>query len=142
MEIDELQAGPELDQFIAEHVMGWKLTDQAVATWQELYNQANKAVVSNTEIPGSRLYDNGRRVDEFKPSTDIAAAWEAWTELIAADPYAWAIYPTTGCQVYIEFYGHTYMGVRECGCGDWSIEGTLPLAICRAAYKYSMEAHP
>ena len=53
MDIDKMEAGPEMDALVAERVMGWKLTFQG-HDWED--------------------EENYYPVDEYRFSTDIAAA--------------------------------------------------------------------
>lgn len=56
MDVDKLQAGPELDRLVAEKVMGWT-TDKTNGPWYT-------AALTFAAVRG------------WSPSTDIAAAWE------------------------------------------------------------------
>jgi hypothetical protein len=115
MEIDELQAGPDLDRLVAERVMNWK----------------------PPEPSGERIaYDGGPPLDERSPyrikpySTDIAAAWEVLERLyhladfmrLERDKTEWS------CTWWL---GGSKIWHRD----HRATANTAPLAICRAALK-------
>jgi hypothetical protein len=126
MRIEELPAGREMDALIAEKVMGWKPVP--INYWlPEGKGRGDKPVLWLFNHP--KYGEQTRAMHNFRPSSDIAAAWEVVEEIkshvlrvditISADtrlkPYAVLI---------------TGKGIREW----WQREGdTLPLAICRAA---------
>lgn len=61
-----------LDILVATR-MGWELADEWAVTYEEIA-QSSQAL-SNNDTIGSRIYTSGIRVDDFRPSADIADAW-------------------------------------------------------------------
>jgi hypothetical protein len=122
-DIDNLLAGRELDRRIVLDVMGWK-------PWESPY----------AEGPSGRTYFiSDDQVDydfpDFKPSRDIAAAWEVVAKI----------------QDLLENFTMVFNSDRGRGNNEWRIwkqelgpeeneeplagAPTAPLAICRAALK-------
>lgn len=128
-DVTELAAGREMDARVAEKVMGWRLdTSWTVPKYGALgYNRDH-----GEPIPMWRQADGtcaphpfDRR---FRPSTDIAAAWQVVERLLARGDWP-CIEPPDGedsprwC-VHVELA----TGTACRGYGD-----TAPEAICRAA---------
>lgn len=121
----EPAVGPELDEAIAEKVMGWQ-------RWDTFADQARK-------MPEVRFFRPDRQHPTSAPrySTDIAAAWPIVAYFTAVKSH--------GCTHHFEmayFAGEAEwrveIGGRECGRPLHPVEGraeTLPEAICRAALK-------
>lgn len=80
-EILKLEPGPELDRLVAERVMGWKRRVEEAppgcAYWDD-----DKGHLRAFEDPGGNL---DRWYDPWRPSTDIAVAWEVLNRLLAND---------------------------------------------------------
>ena len=108
-EIDKLEAGPELDALVAEHVMGWR--------W----------AVAECEAPslndGRCQKPNGAFVLNFKPSRDIAAAWQAVEKF---NNYDWKLESHGEGETFTIYKDGTHYSGDGAGA---------PLAICRAALK-------
>jgi len=66
-------------------------------------------------------------------STDISAAWLVWLAVTKDAPEDWAIYSDSDGEVTVEHYPDDYKGDREQFCGDFSVDGLFPEAICKAA---------
>lgn len=106
--IDEMQAGPELDALVAERVMGWWATkDECSPTGTWPYRP-----ISDPELYGS-----------FCPSRSIAAAWEVVEKL---GPY-FSVEQYPGGRAWAAHFKTSY--------GTGAYAPTAPLAICRAALK-------
>ena|SRR3990167_916449 len=126
-DIDKLEAGPELDALVATRVMGWKLGEPHFLHGELMHGGSVEEV---WEGPGLPRADGSSPVSwGFKPSINIAAAWEVVEKLNAKFKY---IDIATGdgwlCMVN-SFDGNNPV---------FETEGraiTAPLAICRAALK-------
>lgn len=106
-EILSMSAGKELDELVAEKVMGWERTGQC---WKD--ERGNTRTIELTSF-GS-----------FEPSTDITAAWEV-VELIGKD-YGVEVYHEDGLSECAVGSLHKPEIVR--------VEAlTAPEAICKAA---------
>jgi hypothetical protein len=116
----ELEAGRELDALVAERVMGWVLTlsprSIAEADDEEWWSMPSGLV---------------RHVDYWRPSTDIAAAWEVVEKLRDLGFFL-------DISVAVDRFDVDMRADRM--PSDWWLrEGplaeatTAPLAICRAA---------
>jgi len=112
---DQLQAGFELDELIAEEVMGWICDERG-------------AWVVPTEIdgcghmPNSGYCIDGWECDRFSPSEEIHHAWEIVEKMLSKG-------------YDFELYGYASTKLYDChfsGIGLVSAE-TMPLAICNAA---------
>lgn len=132
--IEKMEAGPEMDALVAEHVMGW-------TGWKRAEGDCLHGIPPNA-TGGDR---HGTCVRSY--SADIAAAWEV-VERLTLLPQESKHYLET---LVIETSGHSYaVGFKhqDYDTGwDWEIgwpldsfadeEGTqphpLPLLICRAA---------
>lgn len=108
MDIDKLEAGPELDALVAEKVMGWNVhfVEPELRNGREHWRDP----VHNT------LY----LPSQWCPSGDIAAAWEV-VEKVVPGPQGFNLYLSSAWQA--SFAGGT------------AVARTAPLAICRAALK-------
>lgn len=131
MNIDELQAGRELDALVAERVMGWSAEE--IKDTSNFYTADIKSGVTF-------LKPNPECKVTFRPSTDIGAAWQVWQKLINMD----ADYPSN-------FVEHLCGGEPEMHY-QWDgfnvvcfVESVLkditPLKICKAAL-FAMEKGP
>lgn len=123
-DILSMSAGKELDELVAEKVMGWKRTGQC---WKD--DRGNTRTIELTSF-GS-----------FEPSQDISAAWEVVEKLKDGYQYFYTgwDYPTeTYFAQFIEAIAtddEVGVELREIN----SISETAPLAICRAALLAVME---
>lgn len=124
MNIDELEAGPELDALVAEKVMGWK------------WNIRNGVCYAE--------HDTFNAPDcwpAFSPSTDIAAAWEVMEKLVSMDFDVDVAMSSKVANDYSKrCYCHFQAGDDNAPWKEnfklaqaWAL--TAPLAICRAALK-------
>jgi hypothetical protein len=72
-DIDQLEAGRELDALVAEKVMGWPhITDDDPYRHYKSYG----GVIVNGD---AEIIRRGVIGEPWKPSTDIAAAWEVFS---------------------------------------------------------------
>jgi SAM-dependent MidA family methyltransferase len=112
-EMLEMKAGKELDALVIEKVMRWKNDGE----W----------LTDITTFPGLRL------VEDFKPSTDMTAAWEVLEEM-----------QSEGIYLDIRTYADFYMVEVRKESGhllDACAQGlTAPYAICIAALKVVMDS--
>ena len=116
-EIDQLEAGPELDAMVAE-LIGWKPTEyKRFVSWLVPDGRMFK-----TAVPGYGDYLTG---DIFSPSTDWAAVGEVMDSL---DDWDW--------QLISHGEGVT-MTIFKDATHYEATAPAAPLAICRAAYKAS-----
>lgn len=124
MDIDQMQAGPELDALIAIEVMGWTRTRKKRTSGP----MAGVVVVSPWFPVGESATRKNSRMD-FRPSIDIAHAWEAVEELRDLEREVTIQLSSDGLSVtcHIDLTNHpTYLS---------SEADEAPLAICRAALK-------
>lgn len=109
-DIDAMPAGPEMDALVAEKVMGWEVHPRNTAHWRRKGDDG-----CDYRVMGD--------VGDWRPSRDIAAAWEV-----------------------VEKTKHLVPVIRLCGNGlEWmasytmsgaySVAETPMLAIVRAALK-------
>lgn len=104
MNIDEMPAGTEMDRLVAEKVMGWDPSE-----WHQ-----------------------GQDCRRWKPSNDIAHAWEVVEKMEATMRHFSLFYCETRCEWLCR--------LDKCRCveEDARIKAwgeAAPLAICRAALK-------
>lgn len=125
-EIDNLEAGPELDTLIAERVMGW-------VVGPEEYVHGHNMHVGSFERSwvGSKCDGRTWLVGGFKPSTDIAAAWQV-VEKLKGNPgddlKDWHWNPEI---VWLDDNRGWAVVFNE----QEASAPTAPLAICRAALR-------
>lgn len=70
---------------------------------------------------------------------DISGAWQVWLAVTEDAPEDWAIYSDSNGEVTVEHYPDKYMGDREMSCGDFSVDGLFPEAMCKAALLSKLE---
>ena len=126
MEIDKIEAGPEMDTLIAEKVMGWKL---GKSKW--IHDYMMHGMFETEEWKGSTKGILTHTKKSWHPSTDISTAWEVVEKLKDELPQG----------IKISFWKH------EGWCVAWKFDSmgalddgfvlapTVFLAICRAALK-------
>ena len=119
----ELKAGRERDALVARHVMGWSRSNDGLggAWW---YDERGNKTIYGGGSSGQSTYK------EFRPSTDIAAAWEVVEKMrIMVSP--------TLLNRWIAgvLKGVTGDGKRYYFDGTTAEADTAPLAICLAALK-------
>ena len=113
MNIDAMPAGPKMNELMATEIMGWQLSKIHLGFWA-------------TPLEDDCEY-NHHDIDEWSPSTDIAAAWPIAERLrlclIPRVDGGWNALP--------------WEDVRDSGPLPASAGSahTAPLAICRAALK-------
>ena len=123
MKIDEIPAGREMDALIAEKVMGWKPVP--INHWlPEGKGRGDKPCLwLFNHHP--QYGEQTRSMCDFRPSTDISAAWEV----------AERIYQK-GAQFSVKIGRpggwRAWVGLNV---GSDAVAPTAPLAICRAALK-------
>ena len=126
MNIDEMQAGPELDALVAERVMGWRQSSLPGV----FIDEDERFWGVTDEVPTSR---------QFNPSIDIATAWQVWQKLPRIHSMgnhdlsiSWHLINARS----IHRDGNEYIVCGILDCGEWEYSAsadTAPLAICRAA---------
>lgn len=123
MDIDEIQVGKDLDELVAEKAMGWRLNESG--SW---YDGDKPMHYSNYPPPPAYAMCSNKY---FKPSTDIAAAWEVIKKM-----------GELGYTCHIEWKGsdRVYAGTAEVDFvkGIYTVGhavGDASEAICRAALK-------
>lgn len=127
-EIEEMEAGPKIDELVAKHVMGWK---------KNKYNWWVTPELDEKEY--IHAAPDGNNFIDWHPSTEIKDAWLVVTELSRR---GWYFIIQTSNPFDVTF--HTV--IRDSRHGTFSPEGTedlsivecgfsesAPLAICRAA---------
>jgi ABA sandwich protein len=154
---EPLKAGRELDALIAARVMGWTVYEEYVMGWAS----HGGSMMQLYQGPGLPRADGSLwSVEAFKPSTDIAAAWEvvgkiremrrAANELLAAGCIDGDDTPSG------EIYDHVAFVLElSPDCSQWEVNiydppsmyatgikaDTAPLAICLAALR-AVRARP
>ena len=155
MNIDEMQAGWELDALVAEKVMGWQWIQ---SRWQDdpVVYRSLCSPDDLAEFPNvPRATITGRSVSTLEPicpgmmdgddfflrcfSTRTDRAWEVWTTIVDKTQnraeWLWRFFPEGEIRINC-FVGEYLMCEElESGCGAWSVEGPMPLAVCWAALK-------
>jgi len=125
-QIDEMEAGREMDALVAELVMEWKYRTDLESTWfiLELYKKLDNPVFWNGEFGIGYAKSNGW--GPFHPSTDIAAAWQVVEKF-------------NSCEITIAKDKSEYVCLLDFApdMDKWypAVAPTAPLAICRAALK-------
>ena len=115
MNIDEMEAGPELDALMALRVM-------------EGYQRKRAGAWRRHSRPTEQIcYECGE--GGFMPSTDIAAALQV-AEKVASNLHLWISMRRDPSGVWEVRFGTSFDP-----WGPWSRDRNLPLAICRAALK-------
>jgi hypothetical protein len=121
MNIDKMEAGPELDALVAEKVMGWSVCDTA---------DGGKAGIA------PRQTCSAVRVPPY--STDISAAWQVVERLCTTYPGLGVGGPFAN-RFVLEVPNNEPLAckARFCHQGHVNEAGgeAAPLAICRAALK-------
>lgn len=122
-----MPAGPEMDALVAEMVMEWRFrTDFDYSPPVDFWD--GPGVV--------------REIALWRPSTDIAAAWEV-VEKLRADGYCFnidACEPKQAIEPLVGFMrdGHHINDHYQADRRDWRAFGPVPLAICRAALQTTL----
>lgn len=137
-EIDELQAGPELDALIAERVMGWvKVEWDGVYYWRDpaIDDSHTGRVADSRSSVGDLLED----LKPWSPSTDIAAAWEVVEKLCES---AFDDREIFSLEATFEENGEAWEKVWDCVVGSsdahkdgWGFGHMPEIAICLAALR-------
>jgi hypothetical protein len=133
--IDELEAGADLDELVAERVMGWKLVpNTAYVVTVEAAIKAGKYEWDDAE--GNYIADGLGYDHEF--STDLAAAWQVVERMGKLGKWCQMRTPWGKGKdddgYWAGFTSHLTTGWN--GKPDhWTQADTLPLAICRASLK-------
>ena len=130
IDIDQMEAGPEMDQWVAEKVMG------LTKCFQWLDGGGSPFVVHDVECDAPikfQCYDAklGRWTKKY--STDISAAWEVVQKLYDGWQFSLEIYRGEGaCSGF--FRSRDEFGEIDCFYAS-AEETKTPLTICRAALK-------
>lgn len=117
-----MEAGRELDALIAEKVMGWTRYTEYVHGPLMHGGGMMTLYTGESATRGGRTWS----VDGFKPSVDIAAAWEV-LEKIEQEGWHWGIDGGRDGPMTIGFYDKTEGAVCEVSAD------TVAEAICLAA---------
>jgi hypothetical protein len=114
-----MEAGPEMDRLINEQVMGWEVRSTGMG------DGSFYIVIGGDEV-------NTRRGDDFRPSTDIAHAWEVVDHL---NELGWEVEVLSWQTCRPERW--TWSAMAQHRDRQQSTQrqraDTAPLAICRAA---------
>lgn len=102
----------EIDELIAEKVMGWKLETIATSTY------GSKADVWKNETGKIMVYDR-----EWKPTSDISSAWRVVEKIQEKGYFEMTGWPGDYHVNFADKDGHGFSGQAS----------TAPLAICLAA---------
>ena len=125
IDYDQMPAGPEMDNLIADRIMGWKQTALDVFCYEFEPKRGVPIWTGRGENPG--VASQGRGYLTFRPSEDIRDAW-------------WIVKEIDGC---LHLREHGEQGCWEalfCHYPESKSHGdTAPLAVCRAALKTAKE---
>ena len=113
MDIDKMEAGPEMNALVAERVMGWQKIRDPLAP---------KGTTNRYRYVDKDWLGNDRRLPKF--STDISPAWLVVEKMLEKHE-AFHLEYIPDKQWYAMFWFATYFTSAD----------TAPLAICRAALK-------
>ncbi len=117
MDIDKLEASPELDALVAEKVMGWKLGKLFPSSESQYWiDSGGEPTLYRT------LNCKDREITIFQPSLDIACAWEVVEKL----------------EMIVGPGGEGWQAMEQYDLdapGFHATAPSAPLAICRAALK-------
>ena len=135
MNIDKLEAGPELDVLVAEKVMGWNRL--SLRENKGFAIPKHQRQLWRIPVPGVVTFDVPRW------STDIVAAWEMETKIVDDTGAIMMLNDYGGPEGNFERYCCTIVKEHNPveGGNDWGAEGwadTAPLAICRAALQITL----
>lgn len=122
VDVDTLEAGPEINNLIASRVMGWHLAKVKVAG-ADFYRPVEAYVeywVNENDTSQIQPY-------EFDPSLDIAVAWQVIDQIMQT--YSHEVTVEHGWQEHPGPYWHCHMGLVD------ATADTPALAVCRAALK-------
>lgn len=114
----------ERDALVAEKVMGWTLKER------------NEWFDGDQSTGWYAPFEWGQPLDEFMPSSDISAAWEAVEKL--NDKFDFRCHTRAGYSGIWAAFGYNPEHHDEMGDGDFpfgAFEPSLPHAICLAALK-------
>jgi len=123
-----MDAGPELDALVAVRVMGWLRIPSAL-------NDSQTLVVPPGGNPYLAEWWWGKSVYELVPhySTEIAHMWRV-IEMLRGGPFRGA-----NLKIEDDEYGIQVWNERNDRLAPGIYAKTMPLAICRAALKYTQE---
>jgi len=117
----------KIDALVATEVMGW------FARYNHWWKDDNMDVIAGWSVNGSDGDPEFLGHDPFRPSTDIAAAWQV-VEYFRNKEYDFELRRSVGIDGYVCWIGHYPNTERIIYFGD-----DAPLAICRAALMAVME---
>ncbi len=136
MDIDTMEAGPELNALVATDVLEWK--------WCLPYKITIGGVGRPYPPAGAWLLPSGSYETNFRPSEYIATAWEV-VEKMTTQEKGWGVSLIENSELGTEWSCEFWRsGKRYSGNGNYYDERvgdmivgpcTAPLAICRAALK-------
>ena len=125
-EIDEMEAGPELDALVAEKVMGW-YSRQETFEGTSFFGNPRSITLAFWYTKNGELLPLG--ATDF--STDIAAAWQV-VEKLTVETTNFRLIRYAYNRVYACF---SFTDWDEDITGEGNGEYSAPLAICKAALK-------
>ena len=124
MDIDKMEAGPEMDALVAE-LMGYICTGNTPEGKPLMYEDGSDVLIVIDDKWTPRCPHR-----RFLPSTDISAAWPV-VEKMQSNDWFFDVYDTSSHELNVSFIYYTAgENVRGEAC-----EKSMPLAICRAALK-------
>ena len=133
MNIDEMQAGPDLDALVAEKVMGWtEVVSDGLYCWRDIEADEGTGKFARQEnVAGYPVED----IEAWSASTDIAAAWQAIIKIKESHQVCFAL------EDY-QFDGKHWQALFKGKFDEklyYAFADTAYLAICRAALKAVLE---
>ncbi len=132
--MSEHKPGPEFNALLAEKVMGWHRVER------HAFGGYHRCPANPTWYSDPADVDASvRQIDEWNPSTDIAAAWEVWEELerrgyhsVMVSEITATINQNNGQRDARKVYSCCFEHQDYIGRGLLDAD-TAPMAICLAA---------
>lgn len=117
--------GPETNARVAAEVMGWPVFIATDPEWRmQLHGKGIQCVRFISPPAELRRYEGMRFVDNWRPSTDIADAWEVLGKLTSVKLDR---LDSTDARFSIDKQWQCYAD------GHWGVAETAPMAICNTA---------
>lgn len=119
----------KIDRLIAEHVLGWgEISCASMTCYKTTCNESNCCIWAGEGADEPFDY----KLDEFKPTRDIAAAWKVVEKLKL---YLGPTYHEDDDTFERTELWEATKSLGDLSCGMGSKATTAPLAICLAALK-------
>jgi len=139
-EIDQMEAGREMDCLVAERVLGWHRIQAPQFDYDGPLPEQGEVLVSPRMLPQIESGEYKWPPKGVIPlgffvtarySADIAAAWQVVQKMMDE---GWLV----GISNDQDYVGELAPAWHVCIAASWGIAKSAPLAICRAALKSSL----